>query len=121
MPVGGGPGGRAMSAFGTATLLTLTSLFPVGCGAALKPDPAAPGWILWSMRFSGSSYWAQGKFETRDECAVEWPRRADDAARRGLRAYYDVNSLTFTMREKPHDTSFMAFVCMDARRDPTRP
>jgi len=42
-----------LAPLGTATLLALTSLL-AGCVPATRPDPAASGWILWSIRFSGS-------------------------------------------------------------------
>lgn len=112
--------GPLASPLRTGTILTLTSLFLAGCAPAIKPDATTTGWILWSMRFSGGNPWAEAKFDTREECAVEWSRRAEDADKRGLRAYHDVKSLAFTMRENPH-AGFMLFVCMDARRDPTRP
>jgi hypothetical protein len=102
-----------------AILLAIAGLLVAGCGPSIKPGPSASGWILWSARFDGGNPWAEAQFETREQCAAEWTRRADDAERRGLRAYHDTTSLVFTMRESPY-TGFMYVFCMDARRDPTK-
>ena len=100
--------------------MATVALFVAGCGPSIRPGPTASGWILWSARFSGGNPWAEAQFETREQCATEWTRRADDAERRGLRALYDPISLVFTMRESPY-TGFMFVFCMDARRGPTKP
>jgi hypothetical protein len=99
--------------------LAIAGLLIAGCAPLIKPGPTASGWILWTAHFDGGNPWAEAQFETREQCAAEWTRRADAAARRGLRAYHETTSLVFTMRERP-DTGFMFVFCMDARRDPTK-